>query len=454
MKLMIPLAFVVPFIVCLVASSAFAHLAVNPDNPHYFIETTTSKPVLLAGCSGAAPTSRKIDNDALLDKMKAYGITYGRTWHLLPWEGADAIWPWGRDEATLGAGPNGQGLFDMNTWNPEYWRRLRDSMAKSAKAGIYQEIHLFDRCGMEPAAPTRWGNNPWASDFNVNNLETPPHDQQGTPEFYEYATRPNLRRQQERYVRKMIDETIEYPNVIYEIENEHWTLDSPDFGSHYAKFVKEYIAEKYPDSPRLVSYNSLMKDLEAFYGIPWVDIVNKHYGSDSVPPAELNGYIETRWPRGKAISIDEFANGLKDPAPLRAMCWTIVTSGGNFHIEDPAESARPFDICRNIRLFIEQSGWDFVHAAPGKSLVGGVEGYCMAQPGVEYVAYLPKGGAATVRLAPGHYQAQWWSPRDEGGFAPAFEVTAKDGSATPFNTPDAQDWVLHVTVTGKSQSAD
>ena len=89
---------------------------------------------------------------------------------------------------------------------------------------------LFDRCGMSPGTDSRWGSNPWAHNNNVNNLELPdaqpPND--GTPDFYDYSGKPNLSNQQERYVRKMIDETIVYSKVIYEIENEHWQHSNPD----------------------------------------------------------------------------------------------------------------------------------------------------------------------------------------------------------------------------------
>ncbi|MDO8588242.1 MAG: hypothetical protein Q7T82_14535 [Armatimonadota bacterium] len=436
---------------------ARAYLKVHPANPHYFLETTTGKPVLFASCAGYVPTDRDCDYRAQIKKMREQNLTYGRVWHFLPWAGENAIWPWARS-GRPGA-PMGGNKIDMNLWNPEYWDRMSRSVSEASKAGIYSEIHLFERCGMSPASPTRWRNNPWASDNNVNDIETPDASKDGTPDFYLYEEKPNLRAQQERYVRKMIDRTVKSPYVIYEIENEHWEYDNPKFAEHYARFVKEYIARKYPTCPRLVSHSSLQNDLEAFYKIPYVDIVNRHFGNEAERnPDALNRYIEPRWSRNKAINIDEFANGVTETDLLRKMCWIIITSGGNFHIEDAVESSRPAEVCESIRQFRVTSGWDFVHSAPNRSFIASGDGYCMARPGKEYAAYFPAGGTGAgglrvrrspvvkeIDLAPGLYRARWWNPRASGFSKPTL---IRGGGVRRLRAPDAQDWALHVRAAG------
>ena len=441
----------VAILTCLliVAAPAWGYLRVHPDNPHYFQESTTGAPVMIASCAGVVPTSFACSYGAQIAEMRAKHITYGRVWHLLPWDvKAKVVWPWARSKVP-GAHMGGRGgnKFDFNTWDPEYWHRIRDSMSRCNAAGIYCEIHLFERCGMSPAAESRWGNNPWASDNNINDLETPDSSKDGTPDFYMYADKPNLRRQQERYVRKMIDETIKFPNMIYEIENEHWQYNNPDWAAYWGRFVKDYIARKSPRSPRLVSYSSLEDDMEAFYDRTEVDIINRHFGNEAERnPDVINTYIEPRWAKSKPINIDEFANGVDDLALLRRMCWVIVTSGGNFHIEDCKPEAKPFDICENIRRFRVESKWDFVHSAPNKQILrsaqnDGADGYCMADPGKEYVSYFPKGGSATIKLEPGNYIARWWNTT-KGGFSEPTAFSHKEGQRS-FTTPDEGDWVLH-----------
>ena len=421
------------------AAPALAYLKIHPDNPHYFQETATGKAVMITGYGSILPVSEEfISIDANINELKNNKIMYARVWHFLPWGLTKAVWPW--DRSSVPGATMGGNKIDMEKWNPVYWNRMHDSLTKADKAGIYAEIHLFDRCGMSPPEKGRWFSNPWASDNNINNLETPTADKDGTPEFYLYTEKPNLRNQQERYVRKMIDETIKYPNIIYEIENEHWAYNNSKFVAYYAKFVKDYIAEKYPKSPRLVSYSSLEKDLEDCYTIPYVDIVNSHLGD----LAKLNGYIESRWGKNKAINIDEFANNETDTNNLRALCWTIITSGGNFHIEDPNSTAKPYDVVENIRLFKINSGWDFIHAAPNKGLVTSGDGCCMAQPGKEYVIYFPTGGRKKVDLAPAKkYHARWWNPVSGRFVKPA--VFSHAGGVKVLVTPDPSDWVLQIT---------
>ena len=93
-----------------------------------------------------------------------------------------------------------------------------------------------------------------------------------------------------------------------------------------------------------------------------IDIVNPHYGDElEADPSIANTYLEPRWGYNKAINVDEFANGCADPNILRTMCWTIVTSGGNFHIEDASDPARPVGglrehplVHRAVRLELHQ----------------------------------------------------------------------------------------------------
>lgn len=417
------------------------HLRLHPDNPHYFLEVATGKPLLIASHGNIGPGSRGIDYVAEIARNAAHGMRYARVWHWLPWEGEDSLWPWVR-RTTPAAGMGG-GRYDLDTWNPAYWRRIRDAIARCETLGITVEVMLFEACGMK-ASPTRWRRNPWASDNNVNDLELPPGSEQGIPSFYDIASRPRLRRQQERYLGKMIDETIAFSNVVYELENEHVGGFEPQWSRHYGGFVKDYIATRYPGVSRLLSNSgktSVCFDVDA------VDIVNQH--SDSTNLDDYNRFLEGNWARGKPMNVDELANGQTRHDILRRICWTIVTSGGHFHIEDAAPSAKPFEVAANVASFCRDAAWDFVRAAPNRRLVVSGDGYCMAQGGVEYVCFFATGGMKRVVLLPGRYAARWWSPRD-GGFTAAESFDHRDG-ARSFRTPDGDDWVLQVRKAGSGR---
>ncbi len=429
---------------------AWGYLKIHPSNPHYLQETSTGEAVLIATVTAIVPadlsydyiTGFRVDN-------QAHRVMYSRVWHFTPWAMNDAIWPWATS-ATGGGywGGLGGNKLDMNSFNTTYWTRMNDAMNRANGAGVYAEIMLFDRVGLSPAANDRWGNNPWAANNNINSLEVPnaqpPSD--GTPEFYGWSSRPNLKNQQERYVRKMIDETIAYPNCFYEVENEHWQSNSAGWADHYGQFVKDYITANYSASPRLVSYNSIESeaDNDQSYTMSAIDIVNKHYGNEPEGvPGVINDYIEARWGFNKPINIDEFANGVTDPTMLRNMCWETVTSGGHFHIEDAAPSADPFGVVETIRSFKASANWNFVGAAPNQGLITSGLGFCLAKVGEEYVCYFLSGGNKTVNLAAATYRSEWWNPRN-GGYSGVTNFT-HGGGGRVFTPPDGNDWVLHVT---------
>ena len=424
------------------ADPAVSSFRLHPENPHYFQEPG-GKPYMVSSVTAIVPSSTQYDYIAGINEILSRHLTYARVWHFLSRDVGDytVIWPWAF--SSVPGSCWGGNKIDMNVWNADYWSRMTDSMARANAGGLYAEIMIFDRCGMSPAP--RFCGSPWCSENNINNLETPDGDASGTPDFYYYATKPNLRNQQERYVRRLIDQTIAYPNVFYEIENEHWTYNDPTWVRHYSQFVKDYIAANYPNSPKLVSYSSLQDDLEDCYTNPNVDVVNAHFGAAlDDDPSLANAYIEPRWIYNKAINIDEFGNHVhtKDISVLRNECWTIITSGGNFHIEDaPGDWAR--DICENIRSFKALSGWDFIHAAPNKALITSGGGYCLAQPGVEYVCYFPTGGSKTITLSAGTYRAEWWNPRTAGFYNTA--TFSFSGGSKTLSSPDSSDWVLRLT---------
>jgi hypothetical protein len=65
--------------------------------------------------------------------------------------------------------------------------------------------------------------------------------------------------------------------------------------------------------------------------------------------------------------------------------------------------------------------------------------YCLADPGKTYAVYLPRGGAVTVQLQAGHYQAYWFSAMT----GEKIDLPPIKGSSwTSPDTPDHNDWAL------------
>jgi hypothetical protein len=65
--------------------------------------------------------------------------------------------------------------------------------------------------------------------------------------------------------------------------------------------------------------------------------------------------------------------------------------------------------------------------------------YCLAEPGIIYAVYLPKGGNVTIKLLPGHYEVRWFSAMT--GQTISLPSVA-GGTWTSPDAPDRNDWAL------------
>jgi hypothetical protein len=70
-------------------------------------------------------------------------------------------------------------------------------------------------------------------------------------------------------------------------------------------------------------------------------------------------------------------------------------------------------------------------------------GYCLANPGTEYLVYQPNGGEDfSVELSPGTYHCEWFNPA-RGQAANAGDVAAAGGRRS-FKAPFPEDAVLYL----------
>jgi hypothetical protein len=96
----------------------------------------------------------------------------------------------------------------------------------------------------------------------------------------------------------------------------------------------------------------------------------------------------------------------------------------------------------HIRRFFESLEW--WKTDPRPDLVEGSGGpLCLAEPGRQYVLYLPAGSSAVrLKLEPGRYKARWYNPRT-GRFSALPDAEGPQW-AVP-NPPDKEDWAVLLT---------
>ena len=105
---------------------------------------------------------------------------------------------------------DGQLQYDLDQWNPEFFDRLHRFVSLAADYGIIVEVVMLSNTYRDSI----WALNPLHPQNNTNGIE-----EIQWPEYMSLR-HPNLFARQSAHVKKIVQETNQYDNVIYEICNE------------------------------------------------------------------------------------------------------------------------------------------------------------------------------------------------------------------------------------------
>ena len=143
------------------------------------------------------------------------------------------------------------GKFDLNQWNEEYWNRFARLLQLTHERDIIVQIEVFDRFDY---SRSNWPPHPYNPKNNINYtqeesglaLEYPNHPGANEQPFFfttpEQRNNQTVLQYQQRFVRKMLDHALEYPNVLYCIDNE--TSGEEAWATYWAEFIRGYAKEK------------------------------------------------------------------------------------------------------------------------------------------------------------------------------------------------------------------
>jgi hypothetical protein len=189
--------------------------------------------------------------------------------------------------------------------------------------------------------------------------------------------------------------------------------------------------------------------------------------------AGLEDCIAEDWSHGKPVLDTEFGyqyepgyesdaghvtRQFHQPATVRKKAWKIATAGGCFAAgfagtavsrdwtNHEIDNFRPAALETLYRFFTTKT--EYWKLSPHLELVAS-HNSLLALPGVEYVAYFPRGGANFIDLAKGSYRVEWLHPESGQSFQQA-PLTVSNGRQdfSPPQNPQ-QDWVLHLINTDR-----
>ena len=109
-----------------------------------------------------------------------------------------------------------QPRFDLSSFDPAYFHRLRDRVIAAGNKGIYISVMLFDGfCLTQCPPPDNVEGHPFAAGNNISGI--------GITSISDYQVLPldpAVQALQEAYLHKVVDTVQDLPNVLYEVANE------------------------------------------------------------------------------------------------------------------------------------------------------------------------------------------------------------------------------------------
>ena len=331
--------------------------------------------------------------------------------------------------------------FDLNTFNQEYFDRIRKRVIEAGKRGIYVSIMLFNRWSINENANTgilAWNGHPFNKNNNINGVDGDPAGLGGRA-VHTLAI-PEVVRYQEEYVKKVVDTVNDLENVLYEMGNEHFE-DSWQWQYHMVNFIKAYEAGKPLQHPVGITSGGGGPDAltnRQLIGSPadWISPRPEEdmpYGED---PVAADGskviIIDTDHLWGMGGNIDwvwkSLTRGLNpilmDPyEPIYGMenygveAWTLINNR-NHPIWEPLRI--------NLAYACEYAGrMNLEEAIPRADLAS--SGYCLANYGYEYLVYIPEAGGKEVTVnfgkEAGTFFVEWMNPHT-GEYIHSGSITA------------------------------
>lgn len=445
-------------------------LRVHPSNPRYFTDGS-GKAIYLTGShywynfqDGENRTKIiPFDYDLYLDFVKKHNHNFIRMWM---WE--QAAWaPWTKDKILFDPlpyermGPGkavDEGLkFDLTKFNQVYFDRLRSRVIAARDRGIYVSVMLFQGFSIETKGENKgnpWKGHPFNLANNVNGISGDPNGDGEGKEVHTLSV-PAVTRLQEAYVRKVVDTVNDLDNVLWEISNESHS-ESTDWQYHMIDYIHNYERGKSRQHPVLMTAQGPGGNNTVLFNSP----------AEAISPNSGGGYEDNPPAANRSKVIISDTDHLWGIGGNHSWVWKSFLRGPNPIFMDPyiSEEYQNHPSKPEWEPIRKNMGYTLTYAnkmnlasmVPSGYLAS--TGYCLANPGAEYLIYLPLSDNRVLRwfsrliranekvtadltAASGALEVEWFDPKTgetkNGG-------TITGGATRSFTAPFSGDALLYI----------
>ncbi|HDR53025.1 MAG TPA: hypothetical protein ENN90_15625 [Mariniphaga anaerophila] len=376
------------------------------------------------------------------------------------------------------------GLYDLEQWDEEFWRRFKNLLDLCKERDIIVQIEIWDPWDyFKTEAPlgygpdnVGWESCPYNPALNIN--YTTEESQLATEIDYYSTNKPTehvffhtvpvlkdiavVRKYQEKFVEKILSISLDYPNVLYCMNNE---IGEPaEWGEYWAQFIRKTANEAGKEI-----FLADMRRNSNFESEEQVKLLNDRENYDFFEISQNNANNDQRH-YDLALSIREKV--ADNPKPLNNVkiyggnigSWTTSVEEGTrrfwrsvfagcasvrFHREGPSQHFFGIGLSelaqvhiQSMRMFSDE--FQVFKAEPANQLLTdreSNEAYCLANPGKQYAVYFTGGGEISLDLsdAPGSWDLKWLNIRANRWLDGA---PVNGGGFLPLKTPGSGQWVV------------
>jgi hypothetical protein len=368
------------------------------------------------------------------------------------------------------------GKFDMDQWNPEYWKRFENCLRWCRERDIIMQIEVWDRFDY---SQEQWQHSPWnpAKNVNYDFAQSGLARQYSAPAWRDrhpfFHTIPGMarykpvydliRKHQERFVAKMLSHSLKYPNVLYCMNNE--TSTDPVWGRYWMRFIEDkaaaenaeiYVTDMFDDAfkPQTsVKLRQAFDDAEVYEFMDVSQVNSRTFNEDHWTNVFWINRQNRRFPRPlnntKIYSDGQLNFGTGTPVDGVERFWRNLIAGcASCRYHRPTAGIGLNDVARAcIRAARKiESIVPFQQVEPKMDLLGdreSDEAYIAVGAGT-YILYFTDGGSVTVDLSTGRRKLKLrWVNIATGDWGP--KTTIDPGKAVKISAPGSKGWAAAIT---------